>query len=164
MPSLVVDEGDTSIVTIEESPVEVDSLSPVAVSSDDEEGNEVEVVSVKNQSLLLLANPKLESRTSAKTLAAVECPICFDTITTATITLCGHIFCLECVYQSILSSSARGQARHGKGLCPLCRENVTFKDTTVLRMKKLARLDPPELPQLKRGGEEIIIGGKRHHP
>lgn len=84
---------------------------------------------------------------ATKKLNDVQCPICFDEVTRAVATSCGHIFCLECIQQSISSSNARGQIRgkRGIGLCPLCRKRVTFKDTVVLRMKRAKKIEPPSL-------------------
>ncbi|KAI3402600.2 hypothetical protein KGF56_004692 [Candida oxycetoniae] len=73
-----------------------------------------------------------------KKLSDIQCPICFDIVENATTTTCGHIFCLQCIEQSISSSRARGQANmpRGKGLCPLCRKVVSFKETIILKLKK----------------------------
>ena len=120
----------------------------ITLDSSDEDSGDVEVVDFQRETKDLLNNPQQESKTKA--LHNLECPICFDTITTATATPCGHVFCLECLQQSVSSSTARGQtARHGVGLCPLCRMKVNFKDTMVLRMKPAHALvlppDPEEL-------------------
>lgn len=159
-PSLTsADVPDTSLTLFVISDGDSDGDSDDRLQHNDDD--DVEIVSVKDQSASLLANPEAPAaRTLAKHLAEVECPICFDSVTTATVTLCGHIFCLDCIYQSVLSSSARGQARQGKGLCPLCRKNVIFKDTIVLRMRKQTAglTDAPKLPTLKRSAD-IEIGG-----
>lgn len=78
---------------------------------------------------------------TVKKLADIQCPICFDNVDVATVTSCGHVFCLECIEMSISSSHARGQGRmpRGRGLCPLCRKVVSFKDTIVLKLKKSNR-------------------------
>lgn len=168
-PTAALGQSNSPIITSADVPDT--SLTLFVISDGDSDGDsddhnqhnddDVEIVSVKDQSASLLANPEApEGRTLAKHLAEVECPICFDSVTTATVTLCGHIFCLDCIYQSILSSSARGQARQGKGLCPLCRKNVIFKDTIVLRMRKQkpGLTEAPQLPSLKRSAD-IEIGG-----
>lgn len=82
---------------------------------------------------------------TTKKLSDVTCPICFDEISKATATSCGHLFCLECLQKSLSTSSARGQVRgrRGTGLCPLCRKMVVFRDTVVVRARAMKRVVPP---------------------
>lgn len=115
------------------------------LSDEDDDGDEVEILEFRQETQNLLNNPS--NLKIVKKLNDVECPICFDEVTNATVTSCGHIFCLDCIQQSISSSSARGQTRgkRGVGLCPLCRKRVNFKDTTVLRIKISGKIEPPPL-------------------
>lgn len=110
--------------------------------SSDEDDDDVEVLEFRKQTqeLISRAPPKV-----VKKLSDAECPICFDAITNATTTLCGHVYCLECLQRSISSSLARGQTRgrKGVGLCPMCRKSVAFKDAIVLRMKAGKPVAPP---------------------
>lgn len=118
------------------------------LSGDEDDDDEVEILEFRQETENLLNNPTSTTNLKiVKKLNDVECPICFDEVTNATVTSCGHIFCLDCIQQSISSSSARGQTRgkRGVGLCPLCRKKVNFKDTTVLRMKVSAKVEPPPL-------------------
>lgn len=122
----------------------------IDITSDNDEecdDNSIEVIDFKKhtQSLLdMLAPSTLGSCSSntctTKKMAHIQCPICFDEIKRAAATLCGHIFCLECIQQGISSSYARGQVggRHGQGLCPLCRKNIHFKDVVLLRLKLIS--------------------------
>lgn len=114
-----------------------------------EEEDDVEIIAFNKETQDLIDNPAQPPHTnSTKKLSNVQCPICFDEVTSATATSCGHIFCLECIQQSIASSTARGQTKgkKGVGLCPLCRKTVTFKDTMVLRMKVPTDAGPPPIP------------------
>lgn len=130
------------------------SESPIInLSSDDEyddEDDEIEEVEFRTATQNLIENPsQTEKSGTTKKLVNVQCPICFDDISKATVTSCGHIFCLECIEQSLNSSNARGQihsGQHGKGLCPLCRKMVTFKETILIRAKKAQKTGKPELP------------------
>ncbi|CAH6720456.1 hypothetical protein CLIB1444_04S00452 [[Candida] jaroonii] len=116
------------------SEVEVVDLS-------DESDGEVQLLEIRNQTNDLINGT---GHKITKKLGDIECPICFDEITNATTTSCGHIFCLECLQQSISSSTARGQTRRrGVGLCPLCRKHVQFKNSLVLRMKINKKVQPP---------------------
>lgn len=119
----------------------------INLSSEDED--DVEIIAFKRETQNLIDNPAQPPHSnSTKTLSNVQCPICFDEVTTATATSCGHVFCLECIQQSVASSTARGQTKgkKGVGLCPLCRKRVTFKDTVVLRMKVGTTTGPPPIP------------------
>lgn len=122
----------------------------ISVSSDEEEDDDVQVLAFHEatQRLIDQAPPKV-----VKKLCEAECPICFDSITNATTTSCGHVYCLDCLQKSILASSARGQTRgkKGVGLCPMCRKSVTFKDTVVLRLRKGAKVAPPETKKADNG-------------
>lgn len=45
-------------------------------------------------------------------IARRSCPICFDSLTTRTITACGHHFCGSCIREVLA---------HGTRICPICR-------------------------------------------
>lgn len=138
---------------------------PYVISiSSDEEDDDVEVLEFRKltQQLIALAPPKV-----VKKLAHAECPICFDEITNATSTPCGHVYCLECLQRSVSASSARGQTRgrKGVGLCPMCRKTVAFKDVIVLRLKTGRVVEPPSLEKDEKdekdeadSDEELITG------
>lgn len=117
----------------------------IDVSSDEDEEEEVKVLEFRKETDKLLDS----APTNIKKLKQIQCPICFDEVTNATIIACGHIFCLECISQSISSSYARGQTtKRGIGLCPLCRKSIAFKDAVVLRLKLAVQTVPPVLPKL----------------
>lgn len=125
----------------------------IDITSDDDEVDDVEIIEFRKHTKDLIENPQQPPSAqghTTKKLADIQCPICFDDLTIATTTTCGHIFCLECIEQSISSSNARrqGSGRRGMGLCPLCRKSISFKDTIVLRMKVAQYGGKPELPPL----------------
>lgn len=125
----------------------------INISSDDDDDDEVQVLEFhkQTQQLLSQAPPKV-----VKKLSEAECPICFDTLTEATATFCGHVYCLNCLQRSVSLSSARGQTsgRKGVGLCPLCRKTVAFKDGLVLRLRTGRKVEPPSDPHLSGESEE----------
>lgn len=146
----------------------------IHVSSDEEEDDEIQVLEFRKrtQELIDEAPPKV-----VKKLNEAECPICFDTVTNATTTLCGHVFCLDCLQQSISASSAQGQTRgkRGVGLCPMCRKLTAFKDVIVLRLRTGKVVQPPkendEGENESSDEEKVVIdttnlrrGLKRKHP
>ncbi|CUM62634.1 uncharacterized protein PRCAT00000188001 [Priceomyces carsonii] len=120
--------------------------------------NDVEILEFKKVSQDLIDHPQQSAQLS-KQLTDVQCPICLDQVDIATVASCGHIFCLECIQQSIASSHARGQVkgRRGIGLCPLCRKRVSFKDTIVLRLKVATKADPPVLPPTEDDEQKVDI-------
>lgn len=136
----------------------------INIPSDEEDDDEVQVLEFRKrtQELINEAPPKV-----VKKLNEAECPICFDTVTNATTTFCGHVYCLECLQQSISASSAQGQTRgrRGVGLCPMCRKPAAFKDALVLRLRTGRKVEPPKEDNNSEeedyGEEKIIIGGQR---
>lgn len=128
------------------------SEDPSDRSSDDDDIQIIEL-NTATQNILAQGPPKQEA---TKSFNQLQCPICFDDVSQAMVTPCGHIFCLECIQKSISSSAARGQTggRLGTGLCPLCRKLIHFKDTTLLRMKVSTKsMTPPPLATSEREEE-----------
>lgn len=126
----------------------------ISVLSDEEDADDdVEVLEFRKltQQLIEEAPPKI-----VKKLSEAECPICFDEITNATTTLCGHVYCLNCLQRSVSASTARGQTRgrKGVGLCPMCRKTVAFKDAIVLRLKTGPSVVPPVLDGEEKKSQE----------
>ena len=114
--------------------------------SSEEEEDDVEIIEFAKETQNLIDNPLPSQQSNTrKSLANMRCPICFDELDKATVACCGHIFCLECILQSLASSTARGQTKgtKGVGLCPLCRKKVNLKDTVVLRLKNSSLKDIP---------------------
>lgn len=119
----------------------------VVSSSDESDGDSIEFLELREHTQDILDNPQPQPPSTSidssdpakpKKLGDAQCPICFDDITSAAATLCGHIFCLECIQQGIASSHARGQVDfHGEGLCPLCRKLINLKDVVILRVREL---------------------------
>ncbi|KAK6200518.1 uncharacterized protein RJT21DRAFT_44452 [Scheffersomyces amazonensis] len=140
------------------TPEYVINISSSDENEDDE--NDLQIIEeFRKETQDLLDNPTQQPQHEiTKKLTDIQCPICFDTMTEATATSCGHMFCLDCIQQSISSSHARGQAnRRGMGLCPLCRKKVSFKDTIVLRLKVSTKLGIPTLPPLPPDKDSILI-------
>ncbi|KKZ63616.1 hypothetical protein EMCG_02057 [[Emmonsia] crescens] len=67
------------------------------------------------------------------TLTAYKCPVCMDTCTDATSTICGHLFCHKCINDTLRFGEERGaHDGHGKaprGRCPVCRQVLSRVDT-----------------------------------
>lgn len=69
------------------------------------------------------SKPQVPSRSPNKVFR-VQCPICLDSITNSqpVSTTCGHVFCSDCIKQSI---------RHHKK-CPMCNTKLTLKQVHPL--------------------------------
>lgn len=122
----------------------------VVLSSEDEDADDdsIEILELREHTQAILDKPPPQPHVSStgssnssivKKLGDAQCPICFDDITCAAATSCGHVFCLECIQQGIASSQARGQVggSRGQGLCPLCRKHIHFKDVVILRVREM---------------------------
>lgn len=72
-----------------------------------------------------------------KSAAQYICPICFDPPYAALVTLCGHVFCTECLFHMINSSRSYKKC----GQCALCRKDIKLKDVrmVILKMKRVLK-------------------------
>ena len=55
-----------------------------------------------------------------------NCSICMDCLVNPTLTLCGHLFCYECLKMCL----------DDKKRCPMCKTDLTGKDLLVMNLKK----------------------------
>ncbi|EXJ84206.1 hypothetical protein A1O3_04873 [Capronia epimyces CBS 606.96] len=67
-------------------------------------------------------------------LTAYKCPVCMDTPTDATSTVCGHVFCHRCIMDTLTWSIEQRREdappnRKVRGVCPVCRKQLDTKDT-----------------------------------
>lgn len=51
------------------------------------------------------------------TFSDKKCPICFDVLKSPSVTLCGHVFCTECLKEVVKTTKQ----------CPICRRKMTSK-------------------------------------
>ncbi|OJD28310.1 hypothetical protein ACJ73_00282 [Blastomyces percursus] len=67
------------------------------------------------------------------TLTAYKCPVCMDTCTDATSTICGHLFCHKCIIDTLRFGEERsmhdGHGKAPRGRCPVCRQALSRVDT-----------------------------------
>ncbi|RMZ75366.1 hypothetical protein DV738_g5508, partial [Chaetothyriales sp. CBS 135597] len=64
-------------------------------------------------------------------LTAYKCPVCMDTPVNATTTICGHLFCHQCIVETLQWSAKQRDgpgARKKCGMCPVCRKVLSIKD------------------------------------
>lgn len=89
------------------------------------------VLAKQRQDAILAQNQGTESgRTS---LTAYKCPVCMETPTDATSTICGHVFCHRCIIDTLnwsIDQRRLGAPRNRKvkGVCPVCRKQLDLKD------------------------------------
>ncbi|KAL4802062.1 hypothetical protein BDV18DRAFT_164241 [Aspergillus unguis] len=77
------------------------------------------------------AQPLLGDSGDARSrLTAYKCPICLESPTNATTTICGHLFCHECIMSALKHSEEQRADHAGKsrGACPKCRAPLTRVD------------------------------------
>ena len=86
----------------------------------------------------VLAQQSSTSATGPLKIGQMQCIICMESFTNATITHCGHIYCHECLTQALNAGEKNSES--GKANCPVCRKQVTRKNKNqvipLLFMKK----------------------------
>jgi len=71
----------------------------------------------------------MSSESGRTTLSAYKCPICMETPVNATSTICGHLFCHQCIISTLKWSENQRRedappGRRVKGVCPVCRKEL----------------------------------------
>ncbi|KIW64713.1 hypothetical protein PV04_09628 [Phialophora macrospora] len=89
-------------------------------------------LSKQREDAILAQNPGTEAGRTP--LTAYKCPVCMDTPTDATSTICGHVFCHRCIIDTLNWSIEQRREdapanRKVKGVCPVCRKPLDLKDT-----------------------------------
>jgi SNF2 family DNA or RNA helicase len=54
------------------------------------------------------------------------CVICMDEITNPTLTICGHLYCYDCIKTCL----------NNKKICPMCKKDLNGKDLMIINNKK----------------------------
>ncbi|KAL3460381.1 hypothetical protein BJX64DRAFT_263407 [Aspergillus heterothallicus] len=64
-------------------------------------------------------------------LIGYKCPVCMDTLTDATTTVCGHLFCHQCITEALKIGEERADnaGKTAKGTCPVCRKPLARQDS-----------------------------------
>ncbi|CAN6611482.1 hypothetical protein TRVA0_004S04170 [Trichomonascus vanleenenianus] len=132
-----MDEFDSAaspeVVTIESSEEEDDD--------DDEDDDEVIEVSSNPKRKRVVVEDMTEENLKAsqpeglrerKRLNTFNCPVCMDEAEKIVVTPCGHLYCSDCVFRALSSTS---HATESKGECSICRRGVMYKNLTYLELK-----------------------------
>ncbi|KIW21410.1 hypothetical protein PV08_01990 [Exophiala spinifera] len=85
----------------------------------------------QREDAILSQNPGTEAGRTP--LTAYKCPVCMDTPTDPTATICGHVFCHRCIIDTLNWSIQQRRedvppSRKVKGVCPVCRKPLDIKD------------------------------------
>lgn len=115
-------------------PQKSDKQTPV-IDLDAEEQHVVEILDDEEDDKELRKSKKPPE--SYKPIKEYKCPICFESPDMAMITECGHVFCLDCLFQMVNNSNPNRHTQNSNiGLCALCRSKVDLKKITLLRLRK----------------------------
>ncbi|KAL1966842.1 hypothetical protein VTN77DRAFT_3807 [Rasamsonia byssochlamydoides] len=137
--------SDSAAPTVVESSTASSSSAARANGSNiDLEGIEsVDLTEVNDESALAKALAKQredavkaqassEDKKGRSILTSHKCPVCMDTLTDATSTICGHLFCHKCIMDTLrFSEEQRADSASGKGPrgnCPVCRKPLSRRD------------------------------------
>lgn len=129
---------------------------------DDNEGLSA-VLAKQRQDAILAQNPGSES--GRTTLTAYKCPVCMETPTDATSTICGHVFCHRCIVDTLNWSMEQRRpetppSRKLKGVCPVCRKQLDLNDTGPKRNLVTLELKFMMGPKRKREDSQTDAKGK----
>ncbi|KAF7562702.1 hypothetical protein G7046_g1452 [Stylonectria norvegica] len=69
--------------------------------------------------------PEVDNRIK---IAAFQCVICMDDVTTLTVTHCGHLYCAQCLHSSLNVPATKGK-------CPMCRQKLDLKSRATYNTK-----------------------------
>ena len=72
-----------------------------------------------------LKRPDVDNRIK---VSAFQCVICMDNVTSLTVTHCGHLYCAQCLHQSLHVDATRGK-------CPMCRSKIDMKKREAYTQK-----------------------------
>lgn len=96
------------------------------------------ILGKQQQATIASQNKSASTETGETVLSAYKCAICMESPTEATTTVCGHMFCRQCILDSLKWSE---QARRGgiqfqpnktiNGRCPVCRTTASNKENTT---------------------------------
>lgn len=127
---IIIPTQDPSTLNTAPSPQDIPTID-----LDAEEQQVVEILDDEEDDFELKKSKK--SPESYKPVREYKCPICFESPDMAMITGCGHVFCLDCLFQMVNNSNPNRNSENSNiGLCALCRSKVDLKKITLLRMKK----------------------------
>lgn len=101
----------------------------------DEDADDIIIISStgeieKSKTTIDLLNDSVEN--TVKELKDVVCPICFEPFEKCVVMSCGHLYCSDCIYETLASSKIRNV---NQGICALCRKTVFYKDLVWLKLR-----------------------------
>ena len=83
-----------------------------------------------------------------------ECAVCLEVLDSPVSTMCGHLFCLECIVNHITTREESNSSRNATADCPNCREPIT-KDK-LIPLSKIQESFVEPLPQTDGSGKSVI--------
>ncbi|KAH3902569.1 SUMO-targeted ubiquitin ligase complex subunit SLX8 SCDLUD_000149 [Saccharomycodes ludwigii] len=119
----------TDLESIDENDIKNQQLVEIV---DDDEIEIIEKPQVPEENLKNSAGDIKKPNEENKSLTEYKCPICFEPPSAAVITICGHVFCTECLFQMLNSS----RTHRKPGVCALCRTQVPLNKFKLIIMRK----------------------------
>ncbi|RMZ89716.1 hypothetical protein DV736_g3054, partial [Chaetothyriales sp. CBS 134916] len=108
--------------------------APAAESPCVDSSSAVDALLARQRADAVLSQHSTSATENGRTrLAAYKCPVCMETPVNATTTICGHLFCHQCIIETLQWSAKQrdGHAPGGRkkcGMCPVCRKLLSIKD------------------------------------
>lgn len=116
-----------------------------------------DALSKQREDAIAAQKPNTSTENGRTTLTAYKCPICMDNLKNATTTSCGHLFCHQCIVDTLNWSAAQQRQDTGrravKGVCPVCRKSLKANDGPGAS-RNLVPLELKLLTSLKRKRDE----------
>lgn len=138
-------------------------MQPIDLTKIEDNQALTDLVAKEQQALIASQKQVLPTNSTMTPLAEYKCAICMDTPTDVTTTTCGHMFCHQCIIDSLRWSEIQlaetQRPPRNKGLCPVCRSHLDTKDVAnsknlvVLNIKKLSRAEYDKMKKAKAKGK-----------
>lgn len=109
------------------------NIESIDLTNVDNSSEVAKVLSKQRTEAILSQRPAGATEEGRTPFTAFKCPICMESLTNATVTKCGHIFCHKCIIDTLKWSSQQSRDEHpGRkahpGHCPVCRTSLLIKD------------------------------------
>ncbi|KAL2851509.1 hypothetical protein BJY01DRAFT_117057 [Aspergillus pseudoustus] len=106
---------------------------PIAIDLTDVDGHSAiaKVLAKQREDAVTAQQPDNDTGSARTKLTGYKCPVCMDTPTDATTTVCGHLFCHQCIVEALKIGEERADnaGKTARGTCPVCRKPLARQDS-----------------------------------